>query len=121
MLWILKLNVEIGNESVNIEALCVRVICSLEQINFGNFENLYWIQNTELYLPDVELNIEEKNISILIGLYFSFIKVNVIRPANGNLDALESKLGSILTVTYKTNERIWNSHIYRIDFFFTRS
>ena len=60
----------------------------------------------KLNLPDFKPNIEEKNISILIGIYISFIKVNVIRPANGNLDALESKLGWILTGTCKTNERI---------------
>ena len=59
----------------------------------------------KLYLANFKPNIEEKN-SILIGFYFSFIKVNVIRPTNMNLDALESKLGWILTGTCKTNERI---------------
>ena len=103
MLRILKLNAEIGNESVNIEALCVPVICSL--VKPLEILKIY-TKFRKLYLANFKPNIEEKNISILIGFYFSFIKVNVIRPTNGNLDALESKPGWILTGTCKTNERI---------------
>ena len=35
--------------------------------------------------------------------YFSFIKVHVIRPANGNLAALESKLGYLLVLAKPMN------------------
>ena len=47
------------------------------------------------YISAFTPNIHEKKISILIGLdyYFLFIKRNVIRSKNGDLVALESKLG----------------------------
>ena len=63
-------------EFVNIEALCVPVICSplLRQKPFEIFK--IHTEFRKLYLADFKPNIEEKNISILIGLeyYFLFIK-----------------------------------------------
>ena len=73
-----------NNEFVNIEALCVPVICSslLEQKPF-EISKIH-TEFGKLYLADYKQNIEEKNISILIELdyYFSFINGNVIRSEN---------------------------------------
>ena len=120
ILDIVNLKIECRNiEFVNIEALCVPVICSplLGQKPFEISE--IHTEFRKLYLADFKLNIEEKNISIFIGLgyYFSFMKGNVVRSENDNLVALESKLGWILSGTHKTGERISNTHIYRVDCF----
>ena len=108
-----------NNEFVNTEALFVPVIYSplLEQKPF-EISKIH-TEFRKLYLADFKPNIEEKNISILIGLdyYFSFIKGNVIRSENDNLVALESKLGWILSGTHETGERISNTHIYCVDCF----
>ena len=105
-----------SKEFVNIEALCVPVICSplMGQKPFEIHKT--HAEFIKLYLADFTQNIEEKNISILIGLdyYFSFIKGNVIHSGNGNLVALEPKLGWILSGTNETGERISNTHIYRV-------
>ena len=112
-----------NNEFVNIEALCVPVICSpfLGQKPF-EISKIH-TEFRKLYLADFKPNIEEKNISILIGLdyYFSFIKGNVIRSENDNLVALESKLAWILSDTHETGERISNTHIYSVDSFSQKS
>ena len=96
--------------------MCVPVICTplMEQKPFEISKT--YTECRKLYLADFTLNIEQKNISILIGLdYFSFIKGNVIRSTNDNLVALESKLGWILNGTDETGEGISNTHIYRVD------
>ena len=107
-----------NNEFVNIEALCVPVICS-PLMGQKPFEiSKTHAKFKKLYLVDFTLDIEEKN-SILIGLdyYFSFIKGNVICSESDNLVALESKLGWILCGTHETGERISNNHIYLVDCF----
>ena len=105
-----------NKDFVNIEAFCVPVICS-PLLGQKPFE-ISKIQTEfgRLYLADFKPNIEEKNISIFIGLdyYFSFIKGNVIRSENDNLVVLESKLGSILSGTHETSERIYNTHIHHV-------
>ena len=70
-----------------------------------SFENLKThTEFRKLYLADFTPNIEEKNISIPIGLdYFLIIKGNVIRSANGNLVTLKSKLGYKLVVLKTVN------------------
>ena len=93
-----------NNEFVNIEALCVPVICStlMGQRSFENSKT--HTEFRKLYLADFTPNIEEKNISIPIGLdYFLIIKGNVIRSANGNLVTLKSKLGCKLVVLKTVN------------------
>ena len=73
-----------NNEFVNIEALCVPVICS-SLLGQKPFEiSKIHTEFGKLYLADYKQNIEEKNISILIELdyYFSFINGNVIRSEN---------------------------------------
>ena len=93
-----------NNEFVNIEALCVPVICStlMGQRSFENSKT--HTEFRKLYLADFTPNIEEKNISIPIGLdYFLIIKGNVIRSANGNLVTLKSKLGYKLVVLKTVN------------------
>ena len=108
-----------NNEFVNTEALFVPVIYS-PLLGQKPFEiSKIHTEFRKLYLADFKPNIEEKNISILIGLdyYFSFIKGNVIRSENDNLVALESKLGWILSGTHETGKRISNTHIYRVDCF----
>ena len=93
-----------NNEFVNIEALCVPVICStlMGQRSFENSKT--HTEFRKLYLADFRANIEEKNISIPIGLdYFLIIKGNVIRSANGNLVTLKSKLGYKLVVLKTVN------------------
>ena len=93
-----------NNEFVNIEALCVPVICStlMGQRSFENSKT--HTEFRKLYLADFTANIEEKNISIPIGLdYFLIIKGNVIRSANGNLVTLKSKLGYKLVVLKTVN------------------
>ena len=91
-----------NNEFVNIEALCVPVICSpfLGQKPF-EISKIH-TEFRKLYLADYKPNIEEKNISILIGLdyYFLFINGNLICSKDDNLVALESKLGWILSGIY---------------------
>ena len=95
-----------NNEFVNIEALCVPVICSplLGQKPFEISKIHTECEFRKLYLADYKPNIEEKNISILVGLdyYFLFINGNVIRSENDNLVALESKLGWILSGIYSS-------------------
>ena len=108
-----------NNEFVNIEALCVPIICSplMGQKPFETSKT--HTEFRKLYLADFTPNIEKKNISILIILdyYFSIIKENVIRSENDNLVALESKLGWILSGTHETGERISNTHIYHVHCF----
>ena len=108
-----------NNEFVNTEALFVPIVYS-PHLGQKPFEiSKIHTEFRKLYLADFKPNIEEKNISILIGLdyYFSFIKGNVIRSENDNLVALESKLGWILSGTHETGERISNTHIYCVDCF----
>ena len=108
-----------NKEFVNIEAFCVPAICS-PLLGQKPFEiSKIHTEFRKLYLADFKPNIEEKNISILIGLdyYFSFIKGNVIRSENDNLVVLESKLGWILSGTHETSERIYNTHIHHVYFF----
>ena len=112
-----------NNEFVNIEALCVPVIC-FPFLGQKPFEiSKIHTEFRKLYLADFKPNIEEKNISILIGLdyYFSFIKGNFIRSENDNLVALESKLAWILSGTHETGERVSSTHIYRVDSFSQKS
>ena len=94
-----------NNEFVNIEALCVPVICStlMGQRSFENSKT--HTEFRKLYLADFTANIEEKNISIPIGLdyYFLIIKGNVIRSVNDNLVTLKSKLGYKLVVLKTMN------------------
>ena len=100
-----------NNEFVNIEALCVPVICStlMGQRSFENSKT--HTEFRKLYLADFTPNIEEKNISIPIGLdYFLIIKGNVIRSANGNLVTLKSKLGYKLVVLKTVNVFVY-SHL----------
>ena len=69
-----------NNEFVDTQALCVPVIC-YPLLGQKPFEiSKIHTEFRKLYLADYKPNIEEKNISILIGLdyYFLFINGNVI-------------------------------------------
>ena len=91
-----------NNEFVNTQALCVPVIC-YPLLGQKPFEiSKIHTEFRKLYLADYKPNIEEKNISILIGLdyYFLFINGNLICSKDDNLVALESKLGWILSGIY---------------------
>ena len=78
-----------NNKFDNMEALCVPVICSplmgRKSFKISKTHTTF----RKLYLRDFTMKIEEKNISILIGLdhYFLFIKGNIIHSANDNLQS----------------------------------